>query len=346
MHKEEEVTAAKLAEYLNAELSGDKDFIIKDISEPENAEEDNIIILSNKKFLQKVLDSKAKVVLTTKEFELKKKILLYTDDIQFSLIKILKFFQKEESLPETSINEKADISLSAKIGKDSKIMEFVVIRENSVIGNNTVIYPNSYIGESVRIGSNVKIYSGVKIYDGTVIGNNVVIHSNTVIGSDGFGYTQKDGKNYKIPQIGNVIIEDDVEIGANSVIDKSTIGSTIIKSGVKIDNLVQIAHNVEIGENTIIASQSGVSGSTKIGKNCILAGQVGIADHVTIEDNIIVGAKSGVPSRTVKSDEKMIFGIPAKPIMRAKRIESSVSHLPELFKEFDELKSKLSKGEQ
>ncbi len=344
MHKKKEIAVEKLSEYLGAEFKGDGKFVINDISEPENAKENNIIVLYNKKFLKKVLDSKAGVVLTTRNFEIPQKILIYSDDIEFSLINLLKFFQKEESLPDTDISKSASVADSAKIGKKSKIMEFVVIRDNSIVGDNTIIYPNVYIGESVIIGNSVKIYPGVQIYDGTVIGNNVIIHSNTVIGSDGFGYTQRDKKNYKIPQIGNVVIEDDVEIGANTVIDKSTIGSTVIKSGVKIDNLVQIAHNVEIGENSIIASQSGVSGSTKIGKNCILAGQVGIADHVTIEDNIIVGAKSGVPSRTVKSEEKMIFGIPAKPIMKAKRIESIVSHLPELFKEVEEIKSKLSKG--
>ncbi len=338
MHKKVEITSGKLAEYLEAEIRGDKDFLITDIAEPESASENDVVYLANKKFIEKVLNSKAKVVVTKKEFSIENKILLYPADIEVALIKLLKFFEKPQFVPTKEIHSTAQIDHSVKIGKHTKIMEFVVIRANTRIGTNCIIYPNVYIGESVSIGDNTIIYPNVTIYDGTSIGNNVIIHSGVVVGSDGFGYAQRKGKNLKIPQIGNVIIEDDVEIGANTTIDRATIGSTVVKKGVKIDNLVQIAHNVEIGNDTVIASQTGISGSTIIGKNCLLAGQVGIADHAIIEDNVIVGAKTGVTSRRVKSEEKMVFGIPAKPIMRAKRIEAALSILPDIIKEINKNK--------
>ncbi len=339
MHKKNKITAGNLAEYLEAEIIGDKDFVITDISEPETATEDNVVYLSNKKFIEKIENSKAKVVVTKKEFQLKDKILILPPDVEIAFIKLLQLFERPQYTPDDfEIHNTAQIHPSVNIGEDTKIMEYVIIRKDTKIGKNCIIYPHTYIGETVSIGNNTIIYPNVTIYDGSVIGNNVIIHSGAVIGSDGFGYTQRKGKNLKIPQIGNVIIEDNVEIGANTTIDRSTIGSTIIKKGVKIDNLVQIAHNVIIGENTVIASQTGISGSTIIGKNCILAGQVGIADHAIIEDNVIVGAKTGVTSRRVKSDEKMVFGIPAKPIMRAKRIEAAISNLPEIIKEIQELK--------
>ncbi|MBN1897951.1 MAG: UDP-3-O-(3-hydroxymyristoyl)glucosamine N-acyltransferase, partial [Spirochaetes bacterium] len=331
MHKKMEITTGELAEKLKAELEGEKDFIVTGVSEPETATQNNIIFLGSKKYLDKVAGSKGRVVLTGKDFKIEGKIHLYVQDAEMAFIHLLQIFEREKTLQDQEIHPSACVHPSAKIGAHSKIMEFVSIRPHARIGRNCLIYPHVTIGESVIIGDNTVIYPQVTIYDGSVIGAHVIIHSGVVIGSDGFGYIQREGKNIKIPQIGNVIIEDNVEIGSNTTIDRSTIGSTIIRRGSKIDNLVQIAHNVMIGENTIIAGQSGVSGSSVIGKNCILAGQVGIADHVIMEDNIIVGAKTGVPSRVVRSEEKMIFGIPAKPIIKAKRIEACISRLPELF---------------
>jgi len=333
MHKKISIKTGELAKLLNCQIIGDAELIINDIAEPESANENDIVVLLNKKFIDKVINSKSNAVLTKKEFQINKKSVIISDDIEISFINLLKFFEEPIATFKTSKEKKSLISETVKIGKNVQIMENVIINAETIIGDNSIIFPNSYIGKKVKIGSNVIIYPNVTIYDGCSIGNNVIIHSGTVIGSDGFGYIQRDGKNIKIPQIGNVIIEDDVEIGANTTIDRATIGSTIIRKGVKIDNLVQIAHNVEIGENTIIAGQTGISGSSKIGRNCILAGQVGIADHAIIEDNVIVGAKTGVTSRVVKSEEKMVFGIPARPIMKAKRIEAALSILPEIIKE-------------
>ena len=340
MHKKEDIKLKALAEIIHANVTSDEDYIINDISEPDSADEKSVVYLSNKKYVEKINQSKAKVVLTSKKLPLeliKDKILLITKDPEDSFNKLVDFFKYKEEL-EFKISDKACIGKDVKIADKVFIDDNVVIKNNSEIRENTVIYACVFIGHNVVIGENCIIYPNVTIYDGTVIGSNVIIHSGTVIGSDGFGYNQKNGKNIKIPQIGNVIIEDNVEIGSNTSIDRATIGSTIIKKGVKIDNLVQIAHNVTVGENTIIASQTGISGSSIIGNNCILAGQVGIADHVIIEDNIIIGAKTGIPSRRVKSEEKMLFGIPGRTILKAKRIEAIVAKLPDIYKEFNEIK--------
>jgi len=345
MHSKKEVQLKKLAKILNAHLSGNINFIVNDVSEPETADEKSIIYLSAKKYIRKINNSKAKVVLTSKKLpldQINNKILLISDNLEESFIKLIDFFQFKEKY-DYIISKKASIHISAKVSDRIHIEDYAIVGANSEIKEGTVICPFVFIGKNVSIGKNCLIYPNVSIYDETIIGNNVTIHSGTVIGSDGFGYSRKNKKSIKIPQIGNVIIEDDVEIGSNTSIDRSTIGSTIIRKGVKIDNMVQIAHNVEIGENTIIASQSGISGSSKIGSNCILAGQVGVADHAIVEDDLIIGAKSGIPSTTIKSKEKMLFGVPARSILKAKRIEAIISKLPDIYQEFIELKKKINK---
>ncbi len=346
MHKKKEIKLKELSEIINASVTGDENYIIDDISEPESADERSIIFFSNKRNLEKTKNSKAKAVLTSKNLpldEIKDKILLIADDLEISFIKLLDFFQYKEAISFT-ISKKAVIGKNVKIEEKVHIDDNVVIKDNCSIAEGAVIYPSVCIGHDVAVGKGTIIYPNVTIYDGTVIGNNVIIHGGTVIGSDGFGYTKRDGKNIKIPHIGNVIIEDNVEIGSNSLIDRGSIGSTVIKKGVKIDDLVVVAHNVTIGENTVIVALTGISGSVTIGKNCILAGQVGVADHVVIEDNIIVGAKAGIPPfRVVKSKEKMIWGIPARPILKAKRISAIMSKLPEIYQEIIEIKKKIKK---
>ena len=340
MHLKKEVTLKELAGFINADISDEPDHIVNDISEPESADERSVVYLSNKKFIEKVNNSKAKAVLTSDKIasgSLTDKILLVSKDLEDSFNKLLEFFEYKEKFS-PCISDKASIASGTAVSKDCRVEDFVAIKDGTSIEKNTIIHSFVYIGKNVKIGKNCTIHSNVSIYDGTVIGNNVIIHCNTVIGSDGFGYLQKEGRNIKVPQIGNVVIEDNVEIGSNTSIDRATIGSTVIRKGVKIDNLVQIAHNVTIGENSIIASQTGVSGSSTVGKNCILAGQVGVADHAHIEDNVIVGAKTGVPSRVVRSEEKMIFGTPGRTILKAKRIEAIAGKLPEFYQEFNELK--------
>lgn len=346
MHCKKDITLEKVAELINAKVESNYDFVINDITEPETADKNCIIYFANKRYTERINSSHAIVVLTSSELASllnKDKIALITNNLQLSFIKLLEIFEDKDFF-KPIVSQSANLNKNVKISENAVIHDYVTINENSKIGNNTIIYPHVYLGKNVEIGENCIIYPQVTVYNDTKIGNNVIIHAGAVIGCDGFGYSQIDRKNIKIPQIGNVVIGDNVEIGANTTIARSTIGSTLIKDGVKIDNLVQISHNVEIGDNSIIAALTGISGSTKIGKNCILLGQVGVADHATIEDNIIVGAKTGVPSRVVKSEEKMIFGaIPAKPILKAKRIEAVISKLPEFYQEFQELKKKFAK---
>jgi UDP-3-O-[3-hydroxymyristoyl] glucosamine N-acyltransferase len=233
------------------------------------------------------------------------------------------------------------IEKGAKIGSNVTVLPFTSIMDNVLIGDNTVIYSQVYIGKNVRIGKNCLIKAGVKIDDETVIGDNVIIHHNAVIGGDGFGYIQKDGKNIKIPQIGRIIIGNDVEIGACVTVDRATVGETVIGDGVKIDNLVQVAHNVKIGEGTVIASQSGISGSSTIGAHCMIAGQVGIADHVDIGNSVMVLAQSGIGSGKAIENNRVIFGSPARDAIEEKRILASISRLPDLIKSINQIKKRL-----
>ncbi|MGA2142134.1 MAG: UDP-3-O-(3-hydroxymyristoyl)glucosamine N-acyltransferase [Brevinematales bacterium] len=233
------------------------------------------------------------------------------------------------------------IERGARVGLRATILPFTTIMDDSTVGDDTVIYSQVYIGKNVRIGRNCIIKAGVKIDDQTVIGDNVIIHHNTVIGGDGFGYIQKDGENIKIPQIGRIVIGNDVEIGAGVTVDRATISQTVIGDGVKIDNLVQIAHNVRIGRGTVIAAQTGVSGSSTIGANCVIAGQVGIADHVTIKDNVLILAKSGIVSGRTIEEKSVMFGTPARDAMEEKRIHVAQSRLPELIKTVGKIKKKI-----
>jgi UDP-3-O-[3-hydroxymyristoyl] glucosamine N-acyltransferase len=231
------------------------------------------------------------------------------DDPYLAFAGLLDFYNKSK-YDKKGVSPLASVADTAKIGKEVYIGDFVHIGEYAEIGDNAKIYPNSMVGDQTKIGANTKIFSGVNIYHECVVGNNCTLHSGVVVGSDGFGFAPQENSNYqKIAQIGNVVIEDDVEIGSNTTIDRATLGSTVIRKGVKLDNLIQIAHNVEIGENTVIAAQVGISGSTKIGKNCLIAGQVGIIGHIKIGDNVKIAAQSGVSSNI--KDNAVIFGSPA-----------------------------------
>jgi UDP-3-O-[3-hydroxymyristoyl] glucosamine N-acyltransferase len=279
--------------------------------------------------MDKKADIKINVGLVISNFEpqnLQFKALIIVEDIKSVMIDILKLFDWHKSSQNYYISSKSSIGKNVKIGNGTTIMDFAYISENVEIGNNCLIYPFTYIGENVKIGDNCILYPHVFIGELCIIGNNVILHSGVKIGSDGFGYY----RNKKIPQIGNVIIEDDVEIGANTCIDRATISSTIIKKNTKIDNLVQIAHNVVIGENCIIASQSGIAGSSKLGNNVILAGQVGIADHSIIGNNVIVLAKSGVNG---KLDDNKIYGSALPSFERSTylRIVNIIKKLPEIY---------------
>ncbi len=232
------------------------------------------------------------------------------------------------------------ISDSASVGKDIYVGAFAYIGDNVEVGDNVKIYPNSYIGDNVKIGNGTIIYPGVKIYYDTKIGANCIIHSGAVVGADGFGFSREGEIYNKIPQLGNVIIEDDVEIGANTTIDRSVMGSTIIRKGVKLDNLIQIAHNCEIGENTAMAAQVGIAGSTKIGENCVFGGQVGIGGHITIGKNSQIGAQSGIISNTKEGSE--LLGSPAYPVKNFFKSSIIIPKLPDIYRQINAMEKELN----
>ncbi len=265
--------------------------------------------------------------------------LIKVTDPYLAFTQLLEYYHKMRLMNKTGIESPAFISESAKIGKNVYIGAFAHIGDNVTIGDNVKIHSNTNIGENSTIGDNTLIYNGVNIYPETIIGQNCTIHSGVVIGGDGFGFApQEDGSYKKVPQIGNVILEDDIEIGANSTIDRATLGSTIIRQGVKIDNLVQIAHNVEIGENTVIASQTGIAGSTKIGKNCTIGGQVGIVGHISIGNNVKIQAQSGI-GRNLK-DNEVVQGSPALGYTEYNKSYVVFRKLPELAKRVNDLEKK------
>ena len=282
-----EFSAQQIADFLQGIVEGDNTIKVNDVSKIEEGRPGTLTFLSNPKYTPYIYDTKASIVLVNKDFTPEKEIkatLIRVNNAYECLAKLLQLVEAVKP-KKVGISPLASIATSATIDENVYIGPFVVIGENTHIGNNTSIYPHTFIDDNCRIGNNCLIKAGVKIDRETIIGNNCILQHGVIIGGDGFGFApQTDGTYNKLPQVGNVIIEDNVEIQANATIDRATIGSTIIRQGAKIDNLVQIAHNVEIGENTVMASQSGVAGSTKIGKQCIVAGQVGFAGHINIAD--------------------------------------------------------------
>lgn len=313
-----EFTAQKIAELLKGVVEGNKDVNLKKLSKIEEGEEGSLSFLANPKYTKFIYSTKASAVIVTKTFAPEKPIdttLIKVEDPYSAFAQLIDFYNQIK-LKKTGVSKMASIPNSANVGKNVYIGEFVAICENVVIGDNAKIYPQSYIGDNVKIGENSTLFAGVKIYSDCVLGNNCTIHAGVVIGSDGFGFAPQSDYNYKkIAQIGNVIIEDNVEIGSNTTIDRATLGSTIIRKGVKLDNLIQVAHNVEIGENTVIAAQTGISGSTKIGKNCMIGGQVGIIGHLIIADEVKIAAQSGL-SKSILKKGSIVQGSPAFEIKK------------------------------
>ncbi|MEA3479685.1 MAG: UDP-3-O-(3-hydroxymyristoyl)glucosamine N-acyltransferase [Bacteroidota bacterium] len=331
-------TAKEIASMLNGELEGDADATIDKISRIEEGVPGSLSFLANPKYTQFIYSTKASAVIVNKDFVPEQAInttLIRVEDAYSSFAQVLEAYDKVKH-QRTGISEQAYIADTASIGQDVYIGPFVFIGENVIIGDNVKIYPNTYIADHVRIGDNTLIYAGVKIHDSNVIGKNCTFHSGVVIGSDGFGFAPQEDKHYKkVAQIGNVIIEDDVEIGSNTTIDRATVGSTIIRRGVKLDNLIMIAHNVEIGEHTVIAAQAGISGSTKVGKNCIIAGQAGLIGHLKIGDNVIIGAQSGI-STNIK-DGSVLLGSPAFDIARYRKAYIHFRNLTKIVERIDNL---------
>jgi len=286
---------SEIAKVLNAEVSGNYDVDITGIAEIDKAEENHITFIGNPKYKKLLKDSKAGAVITSEDIEIEGKTIIKVKNVYWAIAKLIDIFYPEE-LPEPEISELSDISKDAKIGSDVYIDSFVKIEKGACIKDRVIIYSNTYIGKNTVIGEGSIIYPNVTIRENVIIGRNVIIHSGAVIGGDGFGYYRVDNVHKKIPQRGRVVIEDDVEIGSNTTIDRGTFSDTVIGYGTKIDNLVQIAHNVKIGRCCIIVAQVGIAGSTKIGDYVTIAGQAGIAGHLNIGDKVIIGAQAGVIS--------------------------------------------------
>ena len=339
-----EFTVQQIADMLGGNVEGNPHRKISTLAKIEEAGDKALAFLSNPKYEPYLYTTEASAVIVSNDLELKQHVetsLIRVTDPYTSFSRLLEEYQKAVMAFKTGVEEPAFLGKNTIIDENHYRAAFSYVGQNCKIGANARIFPHAYIGDNVKIGDNVIIYAGAKIYADTVIGNNCTIHAGAVIGSDGFGFApQKDGTYKVIPQIGNVVLEDNVSIGANATIDCATMGSTIIREGTKIDNLVQIAHNVEVGKHTVIAAQSGVSGSSKIGNFCTIAGQVGVVGHITIADKTIIGAQSGV-SKSVKEEGTIIQGSPAFDYKQNLRALTVFRKLPELQKEIDELKEKL-----
>lgn len=328
-------TVDQIAQLIQGTVDGDGSASITTFHKIEEGQTGSISFLANPKYESYLYQSKATAIIVADNLILKEKpvaTLIKVKDPYSAFTILLQKYQEFTSFKETGIQQPSSIAETAKIGSELYLGPFSSIGANSILGDNNYIAAHVTIGNKVSIGNNCMIYPGVVICNDTIIGNNCTIHANAVIGSDGFGFApQTDGSFTTIPQLGNVVLEDNVSVGANTTIDRATMGSTLIKSGVKIDNLVQIAHNVEVGENTAIAAQTGVSGSTKIGKNCLIGGQVGVAGHITIADKTIVTAQSGV-TKTVKKEGQILGGTPASPNSEYLKRNALLRQLPDLLK--------------
>lgn len=333
-------TAQQIAILIQGKIEGEATAMVNQFGKIESAMPGEISFLANPKYEDFLYTTKASVIIVNESLVLKKKIeatLIRVPDAYAAFATLLTKYQEMKNENLVGIQSPSFIASTAKLGEHNFIAAFAYIGENVKTGNNVKIFPGAVISENVSIGNNVTIHAGVIIYSDCVLGNNITIHSGSIIGSDGFGFAPKaDGSYQKIPQLGNVIIEDDVEIGSNTTIDRATIGSTIIKKGVKIDNLIQIAHNVEIGENTVIAAQVGISGSTKIGKGVMMGGQSGTIGHLTIADGIKIAARTGI-TKEFKEAGITLSGYPAREQSAFLRAQVAQKNLPALEKRVKEL---------
>ncbi len=330
-----EFTAQQIAELIEGTVDGNPEEKVHDVSKIEEGTEGTLTFLSNPKYEHFIYTTGASIVIVNNAFSPDKEVkatLIRVKDAYQALAKLLQFYI--DSMPrKTGIEQPCFIDASVQIGEFPYIGAFAYIGDKVKLGNNVQIFPQTYIGDQVEIGDNTIIYPGVKVYRGCKIGKNCVIHSGAVIGSDGFGFAPGPDNTYqKIPQIGNVVLEDFVEIGSNTTVDRATMGNTIIRKGAKLDNLIQIAHNVEVGSNTVIAAQSGIAGSSKIGENCMFGGQVGIAGHLKIPNGTRLGAQTGVGG-PIKKEGATLLGAPAIDAMQFNKAYVIFRRLPELFKQ-------------
>ena len=338
-----EFTAAEIAGFLKGEVEGNPDTVVNTVARIEEGHEGALSFLANPKYENYLYTTRSSVVLVNKSLVLTAKVnatLIKVDNAYEAFASLLNLVNKSKP-KKKGIHPAAVIESTAEIGTNVYIGAYAYIGEKCKIGDNCMVYPHVYIGDSTEIGNNCVLYPGVKIYHECLLGEGCTIHAGTVIGSDGFGFApQSETEFMKVPQVGNVIIEDHVEIGANVAVDRATMGSTIIRKGVKLDNLIQIGHNVEVGENTVIAALSGIAGSSKMGKNCMVGGQVGVTGHSKIADGTKIGAQSGLPGN-VRKENSVLTGTPA--IDHKNFLKSSVifKHLPELKAKVDDLEKKI-----
>lgn len=339
-------SAKEIAGFLQGEIVGNPDVEVNNFAKIEEGQPSTLTFLANPKYTHYIYDTKSDIVLVNNDF-------VPEHPIQATLIKVPNAYAALASLLEMvnnaapqkqGIEEMSFIDSSAKYGDNIYVGAFAYIGKNATIGNNCKIYPHAYISDNVKIGDNTVLYSGVKIYHGCTVGDNCILHSGAVIGADGFGFSNNDGVYSKIPQMGNVIIENDVEIGANTTIDRAVMGSTIIHQGVKLDNLIMIAHNCEVGQHTAMAAQVGIAGSTKIGENCVLGGQVGIGGHISIGNKVQIGAQSGIISNIKDGSELM--GAPAMPVKSFFKSSIIVPKLPDMYRQLSTLEKEIERLKQ
>jgi len=350
-----QISATELSQLLQGTVEGNPDVTVTGPSKIEEGTPGTISFLANPKYESYAYQTQASILLVSKNFQPSHPIsatLIRVENVYAAVAFLLEKFDQGHQ-PSSGIATQAAIHDDVNLGENTSIGIYSVIESGVSIGSDTIVYPQVYIGKNVKIGKNVVLYPGVKIYHGCEIGDNCILHANVIIGSDGFGFLpDTDGKFKKIPQIGNVILENNVEIGANTVIDRATMGSTVLKAGVKLDNLIQIAHNVEVGENTAIAAQAGIAGSTKIGKNCLIGGQAGFVGHIKIADGSKVQAQSGVAA-SIKEPGKAVYGSPALPYGDYLKAYAVFKQLPAinrqiraLEREIAELRGKISKDKE
>lgn len=336
-------TAQQIAQLIGGIVEGNPEKKVNGIAKIEEANSESISFLANPKYEVYATNTNAGILLVSHEFAIETPsttTLIRVQDPYACLPVLLEYYNKLNT--SSGIEQPVFIAEGVAVSPDNYIGAFTYIGKQVSLGKNLKIYPNCFIDESVTIGDNCIIYSGVRIYHGCSIGNDCIIHSNAVIGSDGFGFApQPDGSFKKIPQTGNVVLEDHVEIGANTVIDRATMGHTLIKRGAKLDNLVQIAHNVELGENTVIAAQAGISGSTKLGRNVMIGGQAGLVGHIRLADQVKVNAQSGV-SKSIEEKGKAVTGSPAFDFREMLRAQSIMKKLPELLQRLELLEKKIN----
>lgn len=345
-----EFSAKQIAEYIHGTIIGDENATVHTFAKIEEGIAGALSFLSNPKYTHYIYNTQSSIVLVNKDFEPEHEIkatLIKVDNAYESLAKLMMLY--EASLPKKQgIDPLASVATNAKIGNNVYIGAFACIEEGAEIGDNTYIHPHVTVGCNAKVGANTILYPNVTIYHDCRVGNNCILHAGSVIGADGFGFAPTENGYEKIPQIGIAILEDDVEIGANTCVDRATMGATIIRKGVKLDNLIQIAHNVEVGSHTVMASQVGIAGSTKIGERCTFAGQVGVAGHITIGDHVTVGAQSGIPGNTKSGTTLMGYpAIDPKQFARSaviyKKLPDMYTELGYLKREIEELKKQLNK---